>query len=88
MRYDWYGCPLARASRVLHAGGRRARTVGGHPSASSDGGEISALGQEWVEEHAEIPAWARIGGAVAVEPRLVRIIAAGATDASPLLESL
>lgn len=43
-------------------------------------------GEAWIVESVEVPSWAWMGGAVAVEPRYVEALAIGASDAGLRVE--
>jgi hypothetical protein len=42
--------------------------------------------EEWIAETVDVPDWAWMGGAVAVEPRYVEALAIGASDAGLRVE--
>jgi len=41
----------------------------------------SGAGTDWLAETCDVPSWAWVGGAIAVEPRMVDAIVHGARDA-------
>jgi hypothetical protein len=47
---------------------------------------LTDAGEAWIVDSVEVPDWAWMGGAVAVEPRHVEALAIGASDAGLRVE--